>query len=75
MSSASARLPIEVVVNGTSERIAAETSVRELLGQLGIGGARIAVAVNRRVVPRSRFETHRLVAGDRVEILEAVGGG
>jgi sulfur carrier protein len=75
MHTASAALPIEVVVNGTSERIPAETSVRALLGHLGIGGARIAVAVNRRVVPRSRFETHRLVAGDRVEILEAVGGG
>ena len=75
MSTASAPLSIEVVVNGTSERIPVETSVRELLAHLGIGGARIAVAVNRRVVPRSTFETHRLAAGDRVEILEAVGGG
>ena len=75
MSTASAPLSIEVVVNGTSERIPVETSVREQLAHLGIGGARIAVAVNRRVVPRSTFETHRLAAGDRVEILEAVGGG
>jgi sulfur carrier protein len=75
MNTASAPVSIEVVVNGSSERLPLDTSVRELLGHLGLGGARIAVAVNRRVVPRSSFETHRLAAGDRIEILEAVGGG
>jgi sulfur carrier protein len=38
-------------------------------------GRRIAVAVNQDVVPRSRFASHPLAPGDRVEILEAVGGG
>ena len=33
------------------------------------------VAINRGVVPRSTFDTQRVAAGDRVEILEAVGGG
>ena len=36
---------------------------------------RSAVAVNRDVVPRSAFPAQMLLAGDRVEILEAVGGG
>ena len=36
---------------------------------------RVAVAVNRDVVPRSAFAGHQLASGDRVEILEAVGGG
>jgi sulfur carrier protein len=31
--------------------------------------------VNRSVVPRSAYDTHPLADGDRVEILEAVGGG
>jgi sulfur carrier protein len=35
----------------------------------------VAVAVNRGVVPRSAFPAVALAAGDRVEILEAVGGG
>jgi sulfur carrier protein len=75
MNTATVPVCIDVVVNGRSERVPVGTSVRELLGRLGIGSARIAVAVNRHVVPRSRFETHRLAADDRVEILEAVGGG
>lgn len=62
-------------VNGRLEQIPPETSVRELLARLGMEGVRVAVAVNRNVVPRSSFDTHRLAAGDRVEILEAVGGG
>jgi sulfur carrier protein len=40
-----------------------------------MNGRRVAVAVNREVVPRSAFPARRLVPGDRVEILEAVGGG
>lgn len=62
-------------VNGRPEEVPPETTVRQLLTRLGLGGARVAVAVNRSVVPRSAFDSHRLAAGDRVEILEAVGGG
>jgi sulfur carrier protein len=62
-------------VNGTSREVPPDTSVCALLELLGVRGRRVAVAVNRCVIPRSAFESHRLVAGDRVEILEAVGGG
>ncbi len=50
-------------------------TVRALLRSLELEGKRVAVAVNRDVVPRSHFDSHALAAGDRVEILEAVGGG
>jgi sulfur carrier protein len=49
--------------------------VAELIGALGLQTRRVAIAVNRDLVPRSAFATHRLAADDRVEILEAVGGG
>jgi sulfur carrier protein len=49
--------------------------VAELLRVLELDARRIAVAVNREVVPRSAFARHALASGDRVEILEAVGGG
>ena len=50
-------------------------TVLGLLRHLGVDGRRIAVAVNRDVVPRALFASHPLGSGDRVEILEAVGGG
>jgi sulfur carrier protein len=42
---------------------------------LGMGGRRVAVAVNREVLLRSQLPGFELAEGDRVEILEAVGGG
>ena len=66
---------LELVVNGEPRRVPANCTVTSLLAFLGMGGRRVAVAVNRDVVPRSTFEAHHLSAGDRVEILEAVGGG
>jgi sulfur carrier protein len=53
----------------------AECTVGALLELLELGRRRVAVAVNRDVVPRSAFASRQLAAGDRVEILEAVGGG
>jgi len=64
-----------IVVNGEPRSVAAGSSVRDLLEQLGLAGRRVAVAINRDVVPRSTHGQARLAPGDRVEILEAVGGG
>jgi len=69
------RAGIAVSVNGAPRALPAACDVRRLLALLGMEGRRVAVAVNRCVVPRSAYASHRLEAGDRVEILEAVGGG
>jgi sulfur carrier protein len=66
---------VSVQVNGETHALAPGTSIGMLLERLGFTGARIAVAVNRDVVPRSAWDSRRLAGGDRVEILEAVGGG
>ena len=66
---------LALLVNGESRTVPDGCTVEELLRGLGFDRRRIAVAVNRNIVPRSRFATHPLGAGDRVEILEAVGGG
>lgn len=64
----------EVVVNGRTLPIAGLT-VEELLLQLGMLGKRLAVECNQEIVPRSAYGEHRLVQGDRLEIVIAVGGG
>ncbi len=65
----------EILVNGEPRALAAGETVEGLVAALGLGERRIAVAVNREVVPRSTFPNHVLAPGDRVEILQAVGGG
>ena len=66
---------LQVRVNGEPHTLAAGTCVAELIAALGLAGRRLAVAVNREVVPRGQYRARRIGDGDRVEILEAVGGG
>ncbi len=66
---------VQLTVNGERRAVPAECTLRGLLQLLDLEGRRVAVAVNRSVVPRSAFASRRLAAGDRIEILEAVGGG
>ena len=66
---------LEILVNGDTRRIPVGSTLADLIERLGLGTRRLAVAVNRDVVPRAGFAARALSAGDRVEILEAVGGG
>jgi sulfur carrier protein len=66
---------VNVEVNGERRALPAPSSVSALLEVLGLAGKRVAVAVNRTVVVRSRYADAALAEGDRIEILEAVGGG
>lgn len=72
---ASPRDGLTLSVNGHPRRVPSPCTVSELLASVGMGGRRVAVAVNRDVVIRSQHATFTLSEGDRVEILEAVGGG
>ncbi len=51
------------------------TSVSGMLEQMQLTGKRVAVEVNCEIVPRSLHEDRELQAGDRVEIVQAIGGG
>ncbi len=66
---------MDVLVNGHPHSVPPDCTVSGLLALLGMGERRLAVARNRSVVPRSRYASERLGPGDRLEILEAVGGG
>ena len=62
-------------VNGNDRPLERETSVADLVRELALEGKRIAVELNGEIVPRSRYAATRLSAGDRLEIVGAVGGG
>jgi sulfur carrier protein len=51
-------------------------TVEALLSALGIGERRgVAVAVNKRVVPRSRWSEEEVADGDEIELIRATQGG
>jgi len=67
---------MEVTVNGTARIVDAQSpDIATLIGLLGLAGKRIAVERNGEIVPKSRYAETRVNAGDRLEIVAAVGGG
>jgi sulfur carrier protein len=67
---------IDIHINGEKRTIPAGSTVRSLLEGLGIADREgTAVAVNMEVVPRRAHTATVLQAGDRVEVVQAVGGG
>lgn len=66
---------MEILVNGTPHQVPADASVAQLLELLGLQGKRLAVEINRELVPRSEFDNYLLQPHDTVEIVHAIGGG
>lgn len=64
-----------VQVNGEPQRVTAATTVRDLLETLELADVLVAVEVNEEIVTRAKHETHRVAAGDVIEIVQFVGGG
>ncbi len=66
---------MEILLNGSKTYIEKGSTVVDLLTELELHDQRIAVEVNREVVPRSKHISFILSAGDQIEIIHAVGGG
>ncbi len=66
-----------VIVNGEPKELERELTVMELLERINVKYREVglAVAVNEEVVPKSEYSTRKVREGDRVEIVQLVGGG
>jgi len=64
-----------ILVNGQPEEIPEGSTLAALLAQLKLSPDRVAVERNLDIVPRDQWDSTRLVAGDRLEIVHFVGGG
>lgn len=66
---------MEIVLNGTTHQLAGQLSVAELVAHLNLAHQAIAVAVNRHVIARQKWEEYRLQTHDHVDVVRAIGGG
>jgi thiamine biosynthesis protein ThiS len=66
---------LRVYVNGESREIQGNPSLAELITELDLPAARIAVEVNREVVRRREWVNTMLRDEDKIEIVHFVGGG
>jgi len=66
---------IDIIVNGEPRQVPADANIRKLVEILGHTDRRIAVERNGEIVPKSLHGDTLLAAGDKLEIVVAVGGG
>ena len=67
---------ISISLNGAAYVCrAASPHVSDLVRELALEGKKVAVEQNGQIVPRSRHAETVVSAGDRIEVVVAVGGG
>ena len=68
-------MTLRITINGEERRLEASLTVDALLSQLGLERGMIAVERNLEIVPRSLYGEIRVADGDRLEIVQFIGGG
>ncbi|HET9113584.1 MAG TPA: sulfur carrier protein ThiS [Burkholderiales bacterium] len=66
---------IELTINGARKQIHKSATVDDLIIELDLVGKKLAIERNGDIVPRSAYPATPLQAGDKLEIVVAVGGG
>lgn len=66
---------MELIINGESARFDRSLTVSDLVTALGLEPRKLAVELNRRIVPKSAYGETGLSNGDKIEIVHFVGGG
>lgn len=66
---------MDITVNGEEKRLDGPMTVAGLLVALELESKKIAVERNLEIVPKSQFDATALSDGDKIEIVQFVGGG
>jgi sulfur carrier protein len=66
---------MQIMLNGESFDIRDGSTLTDLAGAMQLGERRYAIEVNGELVPRGDHSEHVLQPSDRVEVVQAIGGG
>lgn len=66
---------MNIFVNGERHEFSDQASVGDVIEALGLTGKRIAVELNKEILPYDLYRQSRLNPDDRLEIVHAIGGG
>jgi len=66
---------MHILLNGEPREVADGATLAQLLETLDLENRRFAVEINEDLIPRSEHAAHALQADDRIEIVQAIGGG
>ncbi len=66
---------MEITLNGKPREVPDGITVQQLLEQLALQPARVAVQVNLDIIKRERYGEVRVKPGDTIEVLTFMAGG
>jgi thiamine biosynthesis protein ThiS len=66
---------VKLQINGEAKSLDGPLTLAALISQMGLKPDRVAVELNRDIVPREQWAQTNLADGDRLEIVHFVGGG
>jgi sulfur carrier protein len=69
------RPTIRILVNGEPYQIAEDAVVADLISELNLPPERVAIELNRAILPRAKWAEKVLSIGDQLEVVQFVGGG
>ena len=64
-----------VTINGERKEIVPNSTIKDILRQIGIEEKVMAVAVNMQIVKKEQWDSFRPKEGDKIEFLGFTGGG
>lgn len=66
---------MNITVNSETKQLAETTYLSALISELGLQDRKIAVELNKEIIPKRLYEQLMLKEGDQLEIVQAIGGG
>jgi sulfur carrier protein len=66
---------MKIIVNDKKIELPYNSNIEDLVIHLGYQNQRIAIEINESIIPKSNHSTHLLKNKDKVEVINAVGGG
>lgn len=66
---------ITIILNGENTQIDRGTNIEQLLLSMNLAEKRLAIEINQEIIPRGDFSSFCLNEQDKVEIVQAIGGG
>ena len=64
-----------IIINGEEKTYEKELTLLEMMQALNLEDKVMAAAINMDIVKQENWDSHKLKEGDKVELLDFVGGG
>ena len=66
---------MKLIINGQEKEFKDSATLQDVLSELSLDGKVMAAAVNMDIVKQDQWDKYKLENGDKLELLDFVGGG